>query len=232
MVRWSPRPVSTPLARISLQSASLGGFHVGLISGSLRLPSIHSFLPNLALSFRTPFQQTLILLTVNHSMGATVAHHGGRRRWRSNNRPAAAMIIAALTTLLFVASIATFIARLPTTSAAAAEQQQRPPPRFPLGPSAPNIRSSLLEEVLTPPASLGDDICRPTGQIEDACCDYETVEKSLNTPKFFATLENLVKTNYFRFYKVDLYRDCPFWVENGLCMNRVSNRRRQRSQTV
>ncbi|CAO1617843.1 unnamed protein product [Parajaminaea phylloscopi] len=78
---------------------------------------------------------------------------------------------------------------------------------------------SLLEQVLSPD---GDgEICRPTGQIEDACCDYETVEKSLNTPRFYQTLVDLVKTNYFRYYKVDLFKDCPYWVENGLCMNRA-----------
>lgn len=79
--------------------------------------------------------------------------------------------------------------------------------------------SSLLEEVLSPDST--GDICRPKGQIEDACCDYETVEKTLNTPRFYQTLVDLVKTNYFRYYKVDLFKDCPFWVENGLCMNRA-----------
>lgn len=79
--------------------------------------------------------------------------------------------------------------------------------------------SSLLEEVLSPHGN--GDICRPTGQIEDACCDYETVEKTLNTPRFYRTLVDLVKTNYFRYYKVNLFKECPFWVENGLCMNRA-----------
>lgn len=83
-------------------------------------------------------------------------------------------------------------------------------------------RGSLLEDVLSAPSSHnGDEICRPTGQIHDACCDYETVEKRLNTPKFYQTLKELVETNYFRYYKVDLYRDCPFWNENGLCMNKA-----------
>ncbi|PWN43889.1 ERO1-domain-containing protein [Ceraceosorus guamensis] len=66
-----------------------------------------------------------------------------------------------------------------------------------------------------------DEICRPTGQIEDACCDYETVERRMNTAKFFQTLQGLVETRYFRYYKVDLFKDCPFWYENGLCMNRA-----------
>lgn len=92
------------------------------------------------------------------------------------------------------------------------------------GPKAPRARSGLLEEVLTrqPASNAGSgsgSICRPTGQIEDACCDYETVE-DINGP-FFDQLRELVQTQYFRYYKVDLFKDCPFWVENGLCMNRA-----------
>ncbi|KAK0539819.1 endoplasmic oxidoreductin-1 [Tilletia horrida] len=62
-------------------------------------------------------------------------------------------------------------------------------------------------------------ICRPTGLIDDARCDFETVE-ALND-EFFNGLHRLVQTPYFRFYKLDLYRDCPFWTENSFCMNRA-----------
>lgn len=110
------------------------------------------------------------------------------------------------------------LAALFTTSATISLASQQSFPAFNQPPP------SLLEEVLSPPPSLNANgqICRPTGQIHDACCDYETVEKSLNTPRFFQTLGDLVKTNYFRYYKVDLYKDCPFWTDNGgLCMNRA-----------
>ncbi|PWN21240.1 endoplasmic oxidoreductin [Microstroma glucosiphilum] len=104
--------------------------------------------------------------------------------------------------------------------AATSPSARRPNVQFPML-SDPS-RGTLLEDVLSAPlSSSGDDICRPTGQIHDACCDYETVEKRLNTPKFYQTLRELVETNYFRYYKVDLYRDCPFWSENGLCMNQA-----------
>lgn len=42
--------------------------------------------------------------------------------------------------------------------------------------------------------------CQPTGQIHDACCDYETVE-SVNED-LFGRLHELVATPYFRYHKV------------------------------
>ncbi|KAF9584415.1 hypothetical protein BGW38_006557 [Lunasporangiospora selenospora] len=58
----------------------------------------------------------------------------------------------------------------------------------------------------------------PSGWIGDACCDYEMVGK-LNVD-FSARLKEIVSMPFFRFFKVNLYKDCPFWGNNGLCMNR------------
>jgi len=57
-----------------------------------------------------------------------------------------------------------------------------------------------------------------TGPIETTLCDYETIE-SVNDD-LFGQLHALVETPFFRYFRVDLYRDCPFWQENGFCMNR------------
>ncbi|KAF9973221.1 hypothetical protein BGZ73_003581 [Actinomortierella ambigua] len=55
--------------------------------------------------------------------------------------------------------------------------------------------------------------------IGDSCgCDYETVDR-LNVG-FATQLQQLVKTPFFRFFKVNLYKDCPFWEGGALCMNR------------
>lgn len=85
-------------------------------------------------------------------------------------------------------------------------------------------RSGLLREVLDPlgagAAQHGEPLCRPTGQIEDACSDYESVE-SYNEKHVFHKLDELRKTDYFRYFSVDLFKDCPFWVDDGLCMNRA-----------
>lgn len=38
--------------------------------------------------------------------------------------------------------------------------------------------------------------------------------------ELYSDLQDLVKTPFFKYYRADLYRDCPFWQENGLCENR------------
>lgn len=85
-------------------------------------------------------------------------------------------------------------------------------------PTAEVSSQPLLSDVINIDESLEN--CVLSGQIDDADCDYETVEESINTSNFFQTLSSLVKEKYFRYYKVDLYKDCPFWNENSLCMSR------------
>ncbi|TIA87263.1 hypothetical protein E3P99_03297 [Wallemia hederae] len=63
-----------------------------------------------------------------------------------------------------------------------------------------------------------DRYCSPSGQIEDACCLYETIEEA--TDGVFRPLDHLVKTPFFRYFKVDLFEECPFWYEDTFCMNR------------
>lgn len=59
---------------------------------------------------------------------------------------------------------------------------------------------------------------KPTGPIETTLCDFETVEGVNN--KLFGQLADLVKTPFFKYFKADLYRDCPFWEDAGHCMMR------------
>lgn len=87
-----------------------------------------------------------------------------------------------------------------------------------LSPGLEVAKQPLLSSILDVDQSLTN--CRPTGQIDDARCDYETVERDINKSNFFQLLGDLVQEKYFRFYKVDLYKDCPFWNENSLCMSR------------
>lgn len=84
--------------------------------------------------------------------------------------------------------------------------------------------ADFLQQVLTKPKRPlspldTEPICRPTGQIEDASCDYETVE-TINS-QFFDRLDTLRQTDFFKYYKVNLFKECPFWNENGFCMNRA-----------
>ncbi|KAG8911544.1 hypothetical protein FRC00_006288 [Tulasnella sp. 408] len=54
--------------------------------------------------------------------------------------------------------------------------------------------------------------------IETTQCDYETLEgviKPLHT-----SLHSLVRTPFFKYLKIDLIRECPFWESNGFCVLR------------
>ncbi|BGP25516.1 ERO1-like protein beta [Rhodotorula toruloides] len=79
-------------------------------------------------------------------------------------------------------------------------------------------RVGFLQDVLSS-RTAGQNYCKPTGQIHDACCDYETVESA--NEDLFGRLHALVAQPYFRYHKVDLAKECPFWEEDGSCMNRA-----------
>ncbi|KAL8280820.1 hypothetical protein RQP46_006824 [Phenoliferia psychrophenolica] len=102
---------------------------------------------------------------------------------------------------------ATFVSALPALALALSS-----------GSTLESPRDGFLHDVLQS-KSADQQYCKPTGLIQDACCDFETVE-SVNTD-VFTSLHELVRTPYFRFHKVDLYRECPFWQEDGSCMNRA-----------
>ncbi|PKA65544.1 Endoplasmic oxidoreductin-1 [Apostasia shenzhenica] len=55
-----------------------------------------------------------------------------------------------------------------------------------------------------------------TGIVEDCACDYETVD-SLNEEVLHLILQEIVATPFFRYFKVKLWCDCPFWPEDGMC---------------
>ncbi|KAJ9153153.1 hypothetical protein P3X46_026627 [Hevea brasiliensis] len=55
-----------------------------------------------------------------------------------------------------------------------------------------------------------------SGMVVDCCCDYETVDR-LNEEVLHPSLQDLVKTPFFRYFKVKLGCDCPFWPDDGMC---------------
>lgn len=107
---------------------------------------------------------------------------------------------------------------------------------FPLFSVLSGNFASATDTFLTPPGSssstghnaqrvlehspVKDTDCRqpPLGPIETTLCNYETVE-SVNDD-LFDQLHQLVATPFFRYYKVDLYRDCPFWDDVDKCASR------------
>ncbi|XP_029449693.1 ERO1-like protein beta isoform X2 [Rhinatrema bivittatum] len=47
-------------------------------------------------------------------------------------------------------------------------------------------------------------------------CDIESID-SFNNYKIFPKIQKLQERDYFRFYKANLKRPCPFWAEDGHC---------------
>jgi len=56
-----------------------------------------------------------------------------------------------------------------------------------------------------------------SGIIDDCCCDVQSVEHSLEGESIHTILSQLVNTTFFRYFKVNYFKECPFWVENYLC---------------
>lgn len=81
------------------------------------------------------------------------------------------------------------------------------------------VRKDQLQNVLEhQPVEVSE--CKntpPTGPIDATLCDYETVE-TVNRA-LFKNLHELVQTPFFKYFQVDLYRECPFWDDHGSCNN-------------
>lgn len=58
--------------------------------------------------------------------------------------------------------------------------------------------------------------CELEGSINDCTCEVDTVDH-FNNMKIFPRLNSLLLKNYFRFYKVNLHRECPFWPDDSKC---------------
>lgn len=54
------------------------------------------------------------------------------------------------------------------------------------------------------------------GSIDDCSCNVDTVDY-FNNNKIFPRLKSLLDKDYFRFYKVNLRKSCPFWVDDSKC---------------
>uniref|UniRef100_A0A1B6C188 Ero1-like protein n=1 Tax=Clastoptera arizonana TaxID=38151 RepID=A0A1B6C188_9HEMI len=58
--------------------------------------------------------------------------------------------------------------------------------------------------------------CQLEGKIDDCTCNVDTVDH-FNNVKIYPRLSSLLMKDYFRFYKVNLKRDCPFWSDDSRC---------------
>jgi len=58
--------------------------------------------------------------------------------------------------------------------------------------------------------------CQLKGELDDCSCKVESVD-SFNNLKVFPRLNSLLEKDFFRYWKVNLLRDCPFWKDNRRC---------------
>uniref|UniRef100_A0A8C2YUY6 Endoplasmic reticulum oxidoreductase 1 beta n=1 Tax=Chinchilla lanigera TaxID=34839 RepID=A0A8C2YUY6_CHILA len=54
------------------------------------------------------------------------------------------------------------------------------------------------------------------GVLDDCLCDVDSID-NFNNYKIFPKIKKLQERDYFRYYKVNLKRPCPFWAEDGHC---------------
>jgi Endoplasmic Reticulum Oxidoreductin 1 (ERO1) len=59
-----------------------------------------------------------------------------------------------------------------------------------------------------------------TGTVDDCCIDFRTVDLATRD-YFLPLLRSLQHSTFFKYFKVDLSKDCPFWHEDGQCVERA-----------
>ncbi|KAL1488935.1 hypothetical protein ABEB36_014721 [Hypothenemus hampei] len=70
-----------------------------------------------------------------------------------------------------------------------------------------------------PPKQENECFCQLQGKIDECSCNIHTVD-SFNNVKLFPRLRSLLIKDYFRFFKVNLKRPCPFWSDDSRCAMR------------
>ncbi|XP_054758734.2 ERO1-like protein alpha [Lytechinus pictus] len=58
--------------------------------------------------------------------------------------------------------------------------------------------------------------CELNGVVDDCTCKVESVSE-FNNIRLFPPLNSLLTKNYFKFFKVNLHRPCPFWSDDSRC---------------
>lgn len=55
-----------------------------------------------------------------------------------------------------------------------------------------------------------------SGNVSDCNCDFVSVNQAV-TQFFDPLLQEITRTRFFRYFRVDLEKECPFWQEEGSC---------------
>lgn len=66
--------------------------------------------------------------------------------------------------------------------------------------------------------AMKDDqcFCKLKGSIDDCSCSVDTVDY-FNNMRIYPRVQSLLVRDYFRFYKVNLKQECPFWKDDSRC---------------
>ncbi|XP_078527023.1 ERO1-like protein alpha [Lissotriton helveticus] len=72
------------------------------------------------------------------------------------------------------------------------------------------------EKGATPGSASHRCFCQVTGFLDDCTCDVETID-SFNNGQLFPKLRRLLERDYFRYYKANLKKPCPFWHQESHC---------------
>jgi hypothetical protein len=91
-----------------------------------------------------------------------------------------------------------------------------PPPAAAADADAADAADSC--ECAAAPAAGADETaaCQLAGVVPDCCCAYAAVER-VNREELRPLLAELVRAPFFRYFKTDLYCECPLWPEDGMC---------------
>ena len=58
--------------------------------------------------------------------------------------------------------------------------------------------------------------CKLQGEIDDCSCSIESVD-SFNNLKIYPRLNSLLSQDYFRYFRTNLQKECPFWPDDSRC---------------
>ncbi|XP_064173311.1 ERO1-like protein beta isoform X1 [Anguilla rostrata] len=92
---------------------------------------------------------------------------------------------------------------------------------FVLGWFNNNINSKTPQSQRSGSAAAADSedqscFCHLTGVLDDCFCDIESIDV-FNNFKIYPSIQKLLERDYFRYYRVNLKRPCPFWPDDGQC---------------
>ena len=62
----------------------------------------------------------------------------------------------------------------------------------------------------------GRCFCKLQGNVDDCGCKIETID-DFNARYIKPKLSSLLKFSYFRYFKMNMHKECPFWADDGRC---------------